>query len=235
MSRPPRDNHILGRSVVVGGRHQRSGGFDLDEHAGLHPLPPRPTSRLEEAADVFELHAFRQDAPGPLEPVAFAEDRVHDVDLHARVAGEVREGVRRTQVQKTRCSSSQTLVVPLGERLDVPSEETVATKPSACSSTTRFMRTVSLTSVRLLVWWIRAGRRRALRDTPGNYLRMQAGQRATRSTTLPGTPPLRLASKACWPRSKGNTSPTTGLTAPVSIRRASSASVGLSGSQVSRE
>src|SRR5215208_5817060 len=36
----------------------------------------------------------------------------------------------------------------------------------------------------------------------------RAGQRATCSTTLPGTPDLRLASKASRPCSNGNTSPT---------------------------
>src|SRR6266516_3603899 len=41
-----------------------------------------------------------------------------------------------------RCSSSQTLVVPLGDRLGVPSGLTVATNPSRCSRTTRFMSSV---------------------------------------------------------------------------------------------
>src|SRR5258705_7170384 len=43
---------------------------------------------------------------------------------------------------KTRWSSSQTAVVPFGERFGVPSEHTVATKPSLCSSMTRFMSAV---------------------------------------------------------------------------------------------
>src|SRR5438093_9526831 len=42
----------------------------------------------------------------------------------------------------TRWSSSQTAVVPLGERFGVPSGQTVATKPRRCSSTTRFMSAV---------------------------------------------------------------------------------------------
>src|SRR5215218_6833071 len=58
----------------------------------------------------------------------------------------------------------------------------------------------------------------------------RAGQCATRSTTLPGTPDLRLASKASRPRSNGNTSPTMDLSSPASIRRASSASAARSGS-----
>src|SRR5215217_624229 len=52
----------------------------------------------------------------------------------------------------------------------------------------------------------------------------RAGQCATRSTTLPSTPDLRLASKASRPRSNGNTSPTMDLSSPASIRRASSVS-----------
>src|SRR5215210_6318024 len=58
----------------------------------------------------------------------------------------------------------------------------------------------------------------------------RAGQRATCSTTLPGTPDLRLASKASRPCSNGNTSPTMDLSSPASIRRASSASAARSGS-----
>src|SRR5215208_717783 len=58
----------------------------------------------------------------------------------------------------------------------------------------------------------------------------RAGQCATRSTALPGTPDLRLASKASRPRSNGNTSPTMDLSSPASIRRASSASAARSGS-----
>src|SRR5829696_8483789 len=58
----------------------------------------------------------------------------------------------------------------------------------------------------------------------------RAGQCATRSTTLPGTPDLRLASKASRPRSNGNTSPTMDLSSPASIRRASSVSAARSGS-----
>src|SRR5215210_8575577 len=45
----------------------------------------------------------------------------------------------------------------------------------------------------------------------------RAGQCATRSTTLPGTPDLRLASKASRPRSNGNTSLTMDLSSPASI------------------
>src|SRR5215470_11211915 len=44
---------------------------------------------------------------------------------------------------KTRCSSSQTAVVPLGDRLGVPSGQTVATNASRCSMTTRFISAVS--------------------------------------------------------------------------------------------
>jgi hypothetical protein len=35
-------------------------------------------------------------------------------------------------------------MVPLGERLGVPSEQTVETNPSRCSPTTRFMSAVSI-------------------------------------------------------------------------------------------
>src|SRR5215469_1128311 len=44
---------------------------------------------------------------------------------------------------KMRCSSSQTAVVPFGERLGVPSGHTEAIKPSRCTLTTRFMSSVS--------------------------------------------------------------------------------------------
>src|SRR5712692_5491297 len=44
---------------------------------------------------------------------------------------------------KTRCSSSQAVVVPFGERLGVPSGHTVAIKPKRCSRTTRFMSSVN--------------------------------------------------------------------------------------------
>src|SRR6266576_1923468 len=47
-----------------------------------------------------------------------------------------------TMSANTRCSSSQTLVVPLGDRLGVPSGPTVATNPSRCSRTTRFLSSV---------------------------------------------------------------------------------------------
>src|SRR5438309_8295338 len=56
---------------------------------------------------------------------------------------------------KTMCSSSQTVVVPLGERLGVPSSQTEATKPSRCSLRTRCMSAVSLTEldiVHFLLW-----------------------------------------------------------------------------------
>src|SRR5215468_2142346 len=45
---------------------------------------------------------------------------------------------------KTRCSSSQTAVVPLGDRLGVPSGQTVATNPSRCSLITRFLSSVRI-------------------------------------------------------------------------------------------
>src|SRR5215831_9573663 len=41
--------------------------------------------------------------------------------------------------RNTRCSSSQTAVVPLGERFAVPSGQTVATNPSRCPETIRRM------------------------------------------------------------------------------------------------
>jgi len=50
----------------------------------------------------------------------------------------------------TRWSSSQTAVVPFGERFGVPSGQTVATKPRRCSSTTRFMSAVRSPVVLLL-------------------------------------------------------------------------------------
>src|SRR5215213_8742348 len=50
----------------------------------------------------------------------------------------------------TRWSSSQTAVVPLGERFGVPSGHTVATKPRRCSSTTRFMSAVRIPVCRSL-------------------------------------------------------------------------------------
>src|SRR5215471_11314925 len=44
----------------------------------------------------------------------------------------------------TKCSSSQAAVVPLGERLGVPSGQTVAMKPNCCSSTVRRMSSVRM-------------------------------------------------------------------------------------------
>src|SRR6516225_9635103 len=44
----------------------------------------------------------------------------------------------------TKCSSSQAAVVPLGERLGVPSGQTVAMKPNCCSSTMRRMSSVRM-------------------------------------------------------------------------------------------
>src|SRR5438876_1112083 len=49
--------------------------------------------------------------------------------------------------RNTRCWSSQTAVVPFGERLGVPSGQTVATYPSRCSRTTRFMSSSSTVSI----------------------------------------------------------------------------------------
>src|SRR3982074_2892876 len=49
--------------------------------------------------------------------------------------------------RKTRCWSSQTAVVPFGDRLGVPSGHTVATYPSLCSRTTRFMSSSSTASM----------------------------------------------------------------------------------------
>ena len=93
---PPRDDLALWCSVVVGGRHQGCGGFDLHEHGRLYLRPPRPAPLLEEAAHSLELFARRQNAPGPRKPVTLAEDRDNDVDLHYWVAGDVRDGARRT-------------------------------------------------------------------------------------------------------------------------------------------
>ena len=42
----------------------------------------------------------------------------------------------------TRWSSSQTVVVPFGERFGVPSGQTVATKPRLCSRTSSFISSV---------------------------------------------------------------------------------------------
>src|SRR5512134_47361 len=61
-----------------------------------------------------------------------------------------------------RCSSSQTVVVPFGERFGRPSGVTVATKPSDCSRTTRCMSTLS--SIRGL------SRRPGTRAIPGPRL-----------------------------------------------------------------
>ncbi len=47
----------------------------------------------------------------------------------------------------TRCSSSQTVVVPFGESFGVPSSQTEATKPSRCSLRIRCMSAVNLTEV----------------------------------------------------------------------------------------
>src|SRR4030095_10206263 len=45
---------------------------------------------------------------------------------------------------KTRWSSSQTVVVPLGERLGVPSGQTVATKPNFCLCTNSLISVVKM-------------------------------------------------------------------------------------------
>src|SRR6185312_6395690 len=50
----------------------------------------------------------------------------------------------------TMCSSSQTVVVPLGERFGVPSSHTEATKPSRCSLRTRCMSVVNFTEVAMV-------------------------------------------------------------------------------------
>src|SRR5215469_12637131 len=50
----------------------------------------------------------------------------------------------------TMCSSSQTVVVPLGERFGVPSSQTEATKPSRCSLRTRCMSAVNFTEVAMV-------------------------------------------------------------------------------------
>ena len=60
----------------------------------------------------------------------------------------------------TRCSSSHTVVVPFGDRLGRPSGVTVATKPSRCSSTARFMSSERFTARTL-----------ALEPPAGNRLR----------------------------------------------------------------
>ena len=55
-------------------------------------------------------------------------------------------GISPSQV---RVQHGDTAVVPFGERLGVPSAQTVATKPSRCSVTMRFMSGVSLAVTRL--------------------------------------------------------------------------------------
>src|SRR4051812_6296950 len=45
---------------------------------------------------------------------------------------------------KIKWSSSHTLVVPFGDKLGLPSGQTVATKPSRCSRTTRFISSVKI-------------------------------------------------------------------------------------------
>jgi hypothetical protein len=52
-----------------------------------------------------------------------------------------------------KCSSSQSVVVPLGERFGRPSGVTVATNPRDCSSTTRCMSGVSLTAPMVAHVW----------------------------------------------------------------------------------
>jgi hypothetical protein len=45
---------------------------------------------------------------------------------------------------KTKWSSSQTVVVPFGERFGVPSGQTVAAKPSFCFITNSFISVVKI-------------------------------------------------------------------------------------------
>src|SRR5438552_2110767 len=56
---------------------------------------------------------------------------------------------------KASWSSPQAIVVPLGERLGVPSGHTVATKPSRCSPSIRFIAVVRMGMVHsfVTVFW----------------------------------------------------------------------------------
>ena len=48
------------------------------------------------------------------------------------------------KLANTRWSSSQTVDVPLGDKLGVPSAHTVAMKPMRCCRTTRFISSVKI-------------------------------------------------------------------------------------------
>lgn len=61
----------------------------------------------------LEELAFSQDGGCALEPVAFAADRIDDVDLDCRVGPQVADSSRGSDVGEARCSSSQIMVVPL--------------------------------------------------------------------------------------------------------------------------
>ena len=60
----------------------------------------------------------------------------------------------------TKCSASQTAVVPLGERLGVPSGQTVTMKLNCCSSNTRRISSVTMPIERCV------GERSAARNLP---------------------------------------------------------------------
>ena len=123
MVKPASRHFFLGGAEVVDRRDQRSRSLDTNEDGSPGAVTPDAPISLEEIKDALEELSPAEDRALSLEAVALTTDRIDDVDLYAGVGLEVPDRARGAKV----------------ERFAVPSGQTVATKPSRCSSTTRFM------------------------------------------------------------------------------------------------
>jgi hypothetical protein len=121
---PPFAHLLLGRTQVVRGGRKWQGAFHLRHHDGADPVEnPALAVEFEGLIEQVPLRENRRGAP---EAVPLARDGVDDVDLDRRVAAQVLDRARRADV-----GEAQAVVVPdggrpLGERLGVPSGQTVA-------------------------------------------------------------------------------------------------------------
>src|SRR6516165_9706740 len=87
--RTPSGGHLrLARSRVVDGRDERCRGLDAHEDRGLDPGWVNAALGVE-VKDAVKQLTVGHDAGLPLETVSLAGNRVYNIDLHARISGQV--------------------------------------------------------------------------------------------------------------------------------------------------
>ena len=89
--------------------------------------------------DLLKLGAAGQYLCRAFEPGSLSEIVVDDIEFTSLLVRKFSMVPGEPRLANTRWSSSQTVVVPLGERFGEPSALTVAMKPILCCRITRFM------------------------------------------------------------------------------------------------